>query len=182
MDINKNVFVEKRELIHKGSILDYYKDTMRFSNGNTQCWDYIDHKPVVSVLPVDEDGNIICVRQYRHAIDKSSLEIPAGGIGDDNNPLTGALRELREETGYICDEKDAKHLIDIYTSVGYTNEMVYIYECKVSKKTNASLDDNEFVAVEKYSPMQLYEMIIKGEIQDAKTVSAVMTYIAGMHQ
>lgn len=172
-----DIILENRELIYNGGILDYYQDTMRFSNGNIEKWDYIEHKPVVAIVPIDENDNIICVKQYRPAIGKYSIEIPAGGIGDDVDPKIGALRELREETGYECDIEKVCHLVDTYTSVGYTNELIYIYEGKVTKKGKTELDDNEFINVEHYSIDDLVKMIFSGDIEDGKTVAAIMSYI-----
>lgn len=173
---NKDIILQSRKLIHRGSILDYYQDDMKFSNGNTETWDFIDHKPVVAIVPVDRDGKIICVRQYRHAVNKYTIEIPAGGIGVDKEPLTGALRELKEETGYECNIDEVKHLIDIYTSVGFCNEKIYIYEGKVVRKGDTHPDENEFVRVKKYSVSELKQMVFEGIIDDSKTVSAIMTY------
>lgn len=177
--VSPDVICEKRELIVKGGILDYYKDTMRFSNGNTEVWDFIDHKPVVSIVPIDEeDDKIICVRQYRPAIGRYSLEIPAGGIGEDTDPKIGALRELKEETGYECSYDEAEHLVDIYTSVGFSNEKIYIYEARVHNTGNTNPDENEFVNVEKYTLKEMIDMILSGKLKDSKTVSAIMSYAA----
>lgn len=173
---NEDLTLVKRELIYKGSIIDYYKDDMLFSNGNTARWDYVDHKPVVSFLPIDIDtGKIVCVKQFRHPVEQYCIEIPAGGILDGEEPLTGALRELEEETGYKL-VGEASHLVDIYTSVGYCNEKIYIYYGNVKKVKAQSLDENEFVNVECYELNELKRMILSGEIEDGKTVSAIMSY------
>lgn len=176
--MDENIMLKKRNLIHKGSILDYYCDEMIFSNGNEEKWDYIDHKPVVAIVPYDDAGNIICVNQYRHAVGEYSIEIPAGGIGENENPVEGALRELREETGYICEEGSVKPLIQMYTSIGFSNELIYIYEGKISEKLESNLDPNEFVEVIKISIEDLKHMIFNMEIKDGKTIGAIMTFIS----
>ena len=169
--------LKKRELIHRGSILDYYCDEMEFKNGSIEKWDYIDHKPVVAIVPYEEDGKIVCVKQYRHAVTEESIEIPAGGINDGESPMEGALRELREETGYICDMKTVKPLIEMYTSVGYTNELIYIFEGKIIGKTNRELDLNEDIDVIRLSQQDLKQMILNNEIKDGKTIGAIMSFI-----
>ena len=89
-----------RELKYKGSILDVYQDSIKVPNGNVAKWDFIGHKGAAAVLPVTNEGKIIMVKQYRNAIDRDSLEIPAGGKnGVDEPTIVAAARELEEETG-----------------------------------------------------------------------------------
>ena len=93
-----------RELAYQGTVLKVYKDHMKFSNGNTEDWDFIHHDGAAAVLPVTEDGKILMVRQYRNALDRYTLEIPAGKLDSpDEAKIDCAYRELEEETGYRCD-------------------------------------------------------------------------------
>ena len=83
-----------RDLVHKGAIIDYYKDTVKVPNGNVVKWDYIDHKGAAAVVPVTDDGKILMVKQYRNALTRETLEIPAGGLnGADEPTLDAAARE-----------------------------------------------------------------------------------------
>lgn len=164
--------VKERKLIHKGSIIEYYKDTMKLPNGNEAHWDFVKHKGASSVIPIDEDGKIIVVRQYRHAIDKYTIEIPAGGMEIGEDPKQAALRELEEETGYKAD--DATHLIDIYTTIAFCNEKIHIYVAKDLKKTEQNLDEDEFVVIERYTLEDLVAKILDGTIEDSKTISAIL--------
>ena len=92
-----------RELVYKGSIIDFYKDTVQVPDGNVVKWDFIKHQGAAAVLPVREDGKILMVRQYRNALDRYTLEIPAGGLnGADEPTKEAAARELSEETGYTA--------------------------------------------------------------------------------
>ena len=106
----------KRELVAKGAIIDYYQDTMQIPNGNVAKWDLIDHKGAAAVVAVGEDGKLLMVRQYRNALERETLEIPAGGLNGREEPTeTAAMRELEEETGYTCDHLEL--LNSIYTTV-----------------------------------------------------------------
>ena len=179
--MENDILLEKRTLVHKGSILDYYEDIMSFPNGNKATWDYIEHKPVVAFFPVDvKTGKILCVKQYRHAIESESIEIPAGGINDNETPFDGAIRELSEETGYECVDSDASaevsKLIEMYTSVGYTNEKIYIFYGNVVKKRSQSLDENEYVNIILLDKDEIRNMILNGEIKDGKTIAAFFAY------
>lgn len=163
-----------RELVAKGSIIDYYHDKMEFPNGNTEVWDLIDHRGAAAVLAVREDGKILMVRQYRNALERDTLEIPAGGLNGEPTKIA-ALRELREETGYIAE--DAQLLTSIYTTVAFCNEKIDIYLVEnLSKKGDQDLDENEYVNVEAYTIDELVEMVKQVKIQDSKTVCAIMMY------
>lgn len=95
----------ERKLIVHGTIIDYYQDKVRVPNGNIVTWDFIGHKGAAAVVPVREDGKILMVRQYRNALDRETLEIPAGGLnGADEPTKAAAARELEEETGFFSEE------------------------------------------------------------------------------
>lgn len=164
----------KRTPVHKGHIIDMYTDTMLLPSGNTADWDFISHKGAAAIIPVDEDGRIIMVRQYRNAIEKYSLEIPAGGLNPGEDRKTCAARELEEETGYRSDK--IEHLLDLYTTVAFCNEKIGIYYTRELIPSRQNLDEDEFVTVEKYTLEELAGMIINGTIEDAKTISAILAY------
>ncbi len=163
-----------RTLVHKGNIVDFYEDTMKFPNGNTAAWDYIHHKGAAAILAVDEDGKLVMVRQYRGAIEKSTLEIPAGGRNGDEDFKVCAMREMEEEIGYR--PLEAHHLIDIYTTVAFCNEKISIYYTEKMEPSKQNLDEDEYVAIERYTVAELVEMIFNGSIEDSKTISAVLAY------
>ncbi len=156
----------KRELVHKGAIIDLNKDTMKLPNGETEYFDFIYHKGAAAVVPVKEDGKILMVRQFRNAIDDFTLEIPAGGKnGADEPTLDCAYREL-------------ELLLSLYTTVAFCNEKIDIYVAKNLTKTAQHLDDDEYIDVEEYTVDELMEMIYTGKIVDAKTIAAISTYKA----
>ncbi len=166
-----------RELIAKGAIIDYYQDTMLIPNGNVAKWDLIDHKGAAAVVAVREDGKILMVRQYRNALERETLEIPAGGLNGRDEPTDrAAMRELEEETGYVCGGVEL--LTSIYTTVAFCNEKIDIYLARGLKPGKQHLDDDEYLNVEVYALEELKQMIFDGKIQDSKTICAILTYAA----
>lgn len=163
-----------RSLIHKGHIVDFYNDTMQLPDGRLADWDYLHHKGASAIVPVDSDGKIIMVRQYRNAPERYTLEIPAGGLNHNEDRMEAAIRELEEETGYQAGE--VKHLLDLYTTVAFCNELISIYYTTDITPAKQHLDEDEFVEIERYSVDELVAMILKGQIQDAKTISAILAY------
>lgn len=167
----------KRELIAKGAIIDYYQDTMLIPNGNTAKWDLIDHKGAAAVVAVREDGKLLMVRQYRNALERETLEIPAGGLNGREEPTEAAARrELEEETGFTCGSLEL--LTSIYTTVAFCNEKIDIYVARDLKPGKQHLDEDEYLNVEAYSLDELQKMIFSFKIQDSKTICGIMTYAA----
>ena len=165
----------ERKLIAKGTIVDYYHDIIRVPNGNVVTWDFIGNKGAAAVIPVMEDGKIIMVRQYRNAIERETLEIPAGGLDFPGEPTKdAAVRELEEETGYKSD--NIEFLISIKTTVAFCNENIDIYVAKNLMPSKQNLDEDEFIHVESYDVKELCKMIYEGKIEDSKTVAAIMSY------
>ena len=162
-----------RQLTKKGHIIDIYQDTIELPDGQTREWDFIMHKGAAAIIPMDEDGKIIMVRQYRNAIDSYTLEIPAGGLNPDEDMKTCAIRECEEETGYRA--LDAVHLIDVNTTVAFCNEKIGIYFTRHLVPSKQNLDEGEYVTIERYSLDELIAMIHSGEITDGKTISGLTT-------
>ena len=169
-----------RELMYKGSILDIYKDTMEFDNGHFEEWDFVSHRMgAAAVIPVLEDGRIRMVRQYRNALERETIEIPAGcrDFPGEDTKLTAA-RELEEETGYrsenIC------FLISLKSTVAFCDELIDVYLARNLVPGKQMLDEAESIDVEIYSLEELTEMIYSGKIQDTKTAAAIMAYSAGL--
>lgn len=170
-----------RELVAHGAIIDYYQDTMRIPNGNIAKWDFIKHKGAAAVVPIDEQGRLIMVRQYRNALERYTLEIPAGGLQTPEEPTRdAAARELSEETGYHCDQLEL--LLSIRTTVAFCNEKIDIYVAEHLTPGKQHLDEDEYVQVKAYPLEELVEKIYAGEIQDSKTVAAILAYKDKYHK
>ena len=165
----------KRERMYQGTIVDVYRDYMEFSNGNTEEWDYIHHKGAAAVVPVMEDGRIIMVRQYRNALNRFTLELPAGALDTAEEPgIVCASRELEEETGYRSEHLE--WLITLRTTVALCNERIEVFAARDLIPSRQHLDPNEFVNVEIHTIEELKEMIFSGAIEDSKTVSSLLAY------
>ena len=160
-----------RILKYKGSILDIYTDVIETPDGHRAEWDYIDHRGAAAVVPVLDDGRLLMVRQYRDALDRETIEIPAGGLnGWDEPTINAAARELEED--------NLTKLVSVVTAVAFCNEVVDVYLATDLVKTSQHLDEDEFIDVEKYTLDELKDMIFAGTIQDSKTISAVLAYDA----
>lgn len=164
-----------RELKFKGKIIDFYQDTMEIDGDHTVVWDFIKHRGAAAVVPVTEDGKILMVRQYRNALERYTLEIPAGALDAEDEPgLTCASRELEEETGYRSEHLE--WLITLRTTVAFCNERIEVYVAKDLIPSRQHLDEDEFIDLKAYSLDELKEKIFSGEIEDAKTVASLMAY------
>ncbi len=164
-----------RELVYEGTIINMYKDTIKIPNGNIAKWDFISHKGAAAVLPVNKDGKIILVKQWRNALDRFTYEVPAGGReGADEPMIDCASRELEEETGYRCD--NLSFLLSLQTTVAFCNERIDVFLAKDLVKTHQNLDEDENIEVVEFDIHDLLDMIRRGVLQDSKTVSAILAY------
>ena len=164
-----------REIVYRGAILDFCKDEIITPKGHHVKWDYLEHKGAAAVIPVLDDGRIIMVRQWRNAIDKFALEIPAGGKdGKDEPTLDCAIRELEEETGYKTSK--IEFLQTIVPAIAYSGEKIDVYVAFDLEKSHQNFDEDEDISLEIYTIEELLDKIISNEINDSKTVAALLTY------
>jgi len=164
-----------RDLVQKGAIIDYYQDTVQVPNGNVVKWDFIKHKGAAAVVPVLDDGRLVMVHQYRNALERETVEIPAGGLNTSDEPtMDAAIRELSEETGYTAETIEL--LLTIRTTVAFCNEKIDIYVAKGLTPGNQHTDEDEYVDVKAYTVDDLLSMIYSGQIEDSKTIAAILAY------
>ncbi len=178
----EHVVVEKRNLIHEGAIVDVYQDEMLLPNGSRETWDYIEHRMgAACVLPVLDNGKIVMVKQYRHALDRYTLEVPAGSRDSKTeDTMICAKRELEEETGYQSD--NITFLLSLKTTVAFCNESIDVYLATDLKPGKQHLDEAEDINVYEYELDELLDMIYAGKLQDSKTVSAILAYAVKINQ
>ena len=164
-----------KDLAYHGTIIDFYKLKLRTPAGHEVSWDHIEHKGASAVLPIDDEGKVLTVTQYRGAIDDIMIEIPAGGRDSvEEDFAVGAARELEEETGFRAG--NLEHLVDIHTAAAYTSEKIAVYVAKDLIPSRQHLDEDEFVDIRRYTFEELNDMIFSGKITDSKTIAAVMAY------
>ena len=164
-----------RDLAYEGTVIKVYKDHMKFANGNTADWDFIHHDGAAAVVPVMDDGKILMVTQYRNALERDTLEIPAGKLDAPGEPgIECARRELEEETGYKSN--NLEWLITLRTTVAFCNEKIEVYVAEDLMPSRQKLDEDEFIEIKAYTMEELKEKIFTGEIEDAKTISALLAY------
>lgn len=163
-----------RKLKYTGTILKIYEDTVE-ANGHEAHWDFIHHDGAAAVVAVNDEGELLMVRQYRNALDRDTLEIPAGKLDDPNEPkIECAYRELEEETGFRCDKLE--YLMSLNTTVAFCDEAIDIFVARNLIPSVQNLDEDEEIQVEAWSVEDLKELIYSGKLTDGKTVAAVMAY------
>lgn len=172
-----DLFEEKisAKLIHNGDFLVLNKDTVLLPDGKTSTREFVIHPGASCIVAVDEDDNILMVKQYRYPISKIMYEVPAGKLDFGEDPINCAKRELEEETGYKANNFDL--IGSLYPAPAYSNEIIYIYLATELIKTNMNLDEDEFLVCEKIKINKVLEMIMSGQITDAKTQIAVLKYL-----
>ena len=162
-----------REEIFRGVALHVVKDEILLPDGRRSVREISLHNGAAAVIPILPDGRVIMERQYRYAHGRVMLEIPAGKLDTpDEDPLEAAKRELREETGAIAQKYT--FLGKIAPSPALINEVIFVYMAEEISFGESDLDEGEFLEVEYYTLDKLYEMVMSGEITDAKTQIAII--------
>ncbi|WP_020059433.1 NUDIX domain-containing protein [Bacillus sp. 123MFChir2] len=161
------------EPIFDGRVIKVRVDEVVLPNGETSKREIVTHPGAVAVIAITDDEKIVLVEQYRKAMEKELVEIPAGKLEQGEKPEVTAIRELEEETGYICDNMEL--ITSFYTSPGFADEIVYVYEATGLKKKEdkADLDEDEFVELMEVSLEEALQLIKEQRIHDAKTMFAI---------
>ena len=170
MDLNEKHL--DSEYIYKGKIINLRVDDALLPNGKTAKREVVEHGGGVAVLPLTENGEVIMVEQFRYPYMKTVLEIPAGKRDKNEEPLLCGKRELTEETGATA--KEYKSLGELYPSPGYCGEIIYMFLATELSFGNTNPDDDEFLNIKKVPLEEAVEMVLSGEIKDAKTQAAVL--------
>lgn len=157
---------------YQGRAFNVRRDLLKTPSGRTAWYDVIEHIGSIIVVPVDANGNILFVRQYRHPTSEILLELPAGTLEKDEDPVECAAREIREETGMAAG--NIQKLGAYYLVPGYCTE--YMHAFLATDLTHSPLDPDadEYLQVKKIPIAKAYEMAQKGEIEDSKSLAALL--------
>ena len=154
-----------RQTVFEGKIITLHLDQVKMPSGRQSTREVVSHRPAVAILAQNELGEVLCVRQWRYAIGKEVLEIPAGLIDSGETPLEAAHRELREETGF---DADLTLLTTLYTSPGFCDEVIHLYEAHHLVSSPLQPDEDEDLTLQ-WVP---FERLI-GDCADGKTLAAL---------
>jgi len=160
------------EVTYHGRAFTVSQDKVQLPNGSTTYLDIVNHSGAVTIVPVDQDGNLWFVRQYRHAAGKMMLEFPAGTLEADEDPGACALRELQEEIDMGA--RKMQQLGSFFMLPGYSTEFMYIFLATDLYPSSLPEDDSEFLVAEKIPVADAYALARAGEIDDGKTLAALL--------
>ncbi len=162
----------EQRYVFRGKILSLRVDKAELENQTIATREVVEHPGGVCVLPLDENGNVTLVRQFRYPYMQELLELPAGKRSPGEDPLECGKRELTEETGFTATTYTS--LGELYPSPGYLNEVIYLYLATGLTQVGQSLDEDEFLDVCTMPLAQAVDMVLDGSIKDAKTGIALL--------
>lgn len=160
------------QVLYQGKIVTLRRDTALLENGKTALREVVEHPGGVCVLPLEDDGTVYTVKQFRYPFSRVLEELPAGKLDGPEDHRAGAIRELSEEVGLEAGE--LTYLGGILMSPGFCNEVLHIYLARDLRHGEQHLDEDEFLSVERTTLDELTDRVMSGELEDAKTVVAVL--------
>jgi ADP-ribose pyrophosphatase len=163
------------KVVFQGKIINLRVDTVRLPSGRIAVREIADHSDSICVVPVDEDGNVLLVRQYRKPAEAALLEVPAGGVEDGEVSQETVQRELQEEVGYRAGKLE--HLSSFWLAPGWCTEYMHAYLATDLTPATLDADDDENIQVERVPLAQTLELIASGEIQDAKSIASLLLVV-----
>lgn len=159
------------EHLFSGKVFDLWREKIEYPDGRVTGMEFLKHGGAVTILPIDQHGNIWFVRQYRHAAGRELLELPAGTLEDGEDPRECAAREIREEIGMAAGKLTP--LGEFFLAPGYSNEYMYVFLGEDLHVDPLDQDTGELIWVEKYPIAKVFEKARAGEIKDAKTLAVL---------
>jgi 8-oxo-dGTP pyrophosphatase MutT (NUDIX family) len=170
----------RTEQVFQGRTFKLRRDTVQLPNGKDTTLDIVDHVGSVVMVPVDSEGNIVFVRQYRQPTGLELLELPAGTRDGDEPPEMCAAREMREETGLAAG--NLENLGAFYLAPGYSTEYMYAFLATELTPNPLPADADEFLRVERMSVREAMTLAEKGELKDAKSLAALLLARNSLHK
>jgi len=162
-------------LIYEGRAVKLRVDTVKMPNGRETTREIVEHSDCVAIVAIDAKDNVLLIKQFRQAVGKTLLEIPAGGIEPGEDPVTTVRRELREETGYL--PRKVERFGGFYSTPGYCTEYLYLYLATDLIPSPLSAENTENISLIRVPVTQIPSLIISGSICDAKSIAGLLTFL-----
>lgn len=162
------------QLIYDGRVVKLRVDTVRMPGGRETRREIVEHSDCVAIVAIDADGNVLIVKQFRKAVEKELLEIPAGGIDPGEDPVTAVRREMQEETGYL--PQKVERLGGFYSTPGYCTEYLHLYLATDLTLSQLFAEDTESIKLVRVPISQIPGLITSGSICDAKSIAGLLIY------
>jgi ADP-ribose pyrophosphatase len=161
--------------VFQGRAFNIRIDTVINASGEKTTREIVEHTECVAVVPVDAGGDILLVRQYRKAVEKELLEIPAGGIDPGEDPPAAVKRELQEEIGFLPGR--VERMNGFYSSPGFCTEYLYLYLATDLKPSRLVAEDTAGIKTVRIKPRQIRKLISSGEICDSKSIAGLLYFL-----
>ena len=163
------------QLIYSGRAVRLRVDTVQMASGRETTREIVEHADCVAIVAIDADDNVLLVSQFRKAVGKELLEIPAGGIEPGEDPVATVRRELQEEAGYLPGK--VEKLGGFYSAPGYCTEYLYLYLATDLTPSPLQAEDTEGISVVRVPVGQIPGLIASGKICDAKSIAGLLTFL-----
>jgi ADP-ribose pyrophosphatase len=161
--------------VFRGRAVSLRVDTVELPSGRHTTRETVEHPDCIVVVPVDGEGNVLLVRQFRHPVNRTLLELPAGGIEKGETPEDAVRRELQEEIGYLPGRVES--LGGFYSAPGFCTEYLYLYLATELTPSRLVASDTEEIEVVKVPLKKIPDLISSGQICDAKSVAGLLRYL-----
>lgn len=163
--------------IYNGRVIKVRIDKVQLADGRETKREIVEHSGGVAILAINDNNELLLVEQYRKAAEQSLLELPAGKLEKGEDPVDCAIRELVEETGYKAEK--LKYLFSFYTTPGFCNELLHLYQASCLKEVGVKPDEDEIIENHQLKKEEILNYIKSGKIKDGKTITGLMYYLAG---
>jgi len=164
------------KVVYSGRVVRLRVDDIRLPDGRQTSREVVEHGDCVAVIPLDVDGNVLLVRQFRKPVEKDLLEIPAGCIDPGEEPVATVRREMREETGYL--PRKIERLGGFYASPGYCTEYLHLYLATDLVPDRLQAEDTDSIELVRVPLSRIAGLVASGDICDAKSIAGLLLYLS----